>query len=122
MILKCGYYAPSGHNLQTWQFTVIEKAEDIARLKEAAEKASKENNVNFYGWENPKVLVLVSNDNRNPLGCQDASNASENMMLAAHSLGLGSIWIHRAKEEFEMDEYKKLLNDIKNSHEKFREL
>jgi hypothetical protein len=32
-----------------------------------------------------------------------------NMMLAAHSLGLGSIWIHRAREEFETDEYKKLL-------------
>lgn len=94
VILKCGYYAPSGHNLQTWQFTVIEKAEDIARLKESAEKAAKENNVNFYGWENPKVLVLVSNDNRNPLGCQDASNASENMMLAAHSFGIGSVWLN----------------------------
>ena len=34
------------------------------------------------------------------------------MLLAAHSLGLGSIWIHRAKEEFEMDEYKKLLNEL----------
>ena len=35
-----------------------------------------------------------------------------NLMLAAHSLGLGSIWIHRAKEEFETDEYKKLLSDL----------
>ena len=35
-----------------------------------------------------------------------------NLMLAAHSLGLGSIWIHRAKEEFEQDEWKKLLSDI----------
>ena len=34
------------------------------------------------------------------------------MMLAAHSLGLGSIWIHRAKEEFEQDEWRKLLSDI----------
>ena len=33
-------------------------------------------------------------------------------MLAAHSLGLGSIWIHRAREEFEMDFYKKLLKDL----------
>ena len=32
-----------------------------------------------------------------------------NMMLAAHSLGLGSIWIHRAKEEFEMSEYQKAM-------------
>lgn len=34
-----------------------------------------------------------------------------NMMLAAHSLGLGSIWIHRAKEEFEMPEYRELLKE-----------
>ena len=35
-----------------------------------------------------------------------------NMMLAAHTLGLGSIWIHRAKEEFEMPEYKQLLKKL----------
>ena len=35
-----------------------------------------------------------------------------NLMLAAHSLGLGSIWIHRAKEEFEMPEYKALLKEL----------
>ena len=35
-----------------------------------------------------------------------------NMLLAAHSLGLGGIWIHRAKEEFEMPEYKQLLKDL----------
>ena len=35
-----------------------------------------------------------------------------NMMLAAHSLGLGSIWIHRAKEEFETDQWQKLLADL----------
>ena len=35
-----------------------------------------------------------------------------NMMLAAHALGLGSIWIHRAKEEFEMEKYKELLSSL----------
>ena len=35
-----------------------------------------------------------------------------NLMLAAHSLGLGSIWIHRAKQEFEMDEFKALLAEL----------
>lgn len=35
-----------------------------------------------------------------------------NMMLAAHSLGLGSIWIHRAKEEFETGEWQQFLSDI----------
>lgn len=33
-------------------------------------------------------------------------------MLAAHSLGIASCWIHRAKEEFETDEYKELLKSF----------
>ena len=35
-----------------------------------------------------------------------------NLMLAAHSLHLGSIWIHRAKEEFERPEYRQLLKQL----------
>ncbi len=94
MILKCGYHAPSGHNMQTWKFTVLTKQEDIQKLKEATQIASQENNVHFYGWENPKVLILVSNDDRNANGCQDASCATENILLAAHSYGLGAVWLN----------------------------
>ena len=42
----------------------------------------------------------------------DGSLVLGNMMLAAHALGLGSIWIHRAKEEFETEEWKQFLLDI----------
>ncbi|MBQ4286704.1 MAG: nitroreductase family protein, partial [Bacteroidales bacterium] len=35
-----------------------------------------------------------------------------NLMLAAYSLGVGSCWIHRAKQEFEQEEYRKLLSDL----------
>ena len=42
----------------------------------------------------------------------DGSLVMGNMMLAAHSLGLGSIWIHRAKEEFERPEYQQLLKKL----------
>ena len=42
----------------------------------------------------------------------DGSLVMGNLMLAAHALGLGSIWIHRAKEEFQMDAYKQLLADL----------
>lgn len=94
MILKAGYHAPSGHNMQSWRFTVLTKESDILTLKESAKTAAAEQKVNFYGWENPKVLILVSNDNRNPDGCQDASCAAENMMLAAGSYGLGSVWLN----------------------------
>ena len=35
-----------------------------------------------------------------------------NLMLAAHALGLGSVWIHRAKEEFETAEWQTFLTDL----------
>lgn len=94
MILKAGYHAPSGHNMQSWRFTVLTDAEDIQKLKESTKVTAENEKVNFYGWENPRVLILVSNDNRNPNGCQDASCASENMMLAANSYGLGAVWLN----------------------------
>ena len=42
----------------------------------------------------------------------DGSLVIGNMLLAAHALGLGNIWIHRAKEEFEMEEWKELLKSL----------
>ena len=63
----------------------------------------------FYGA--PVVLIVLADKNW-PLRVYDGSLVLGNLMLAAHSLGLGSIWINRAKEEFETAEYKKLLADL----------
>lgn len=94
MILKTGYYAPSGHNMQTWRFTVLKSQEKIRQLKEIIRVKAAEQKVHFYGFENPKILILVSNDRRNKDGIQDASCAAENMMLAAQSYGIGSVWLN----------------------------
>lgn len=94
MILKAGYYAPTGHNMQTWRFTVLTDREQIAQLKEAVVITAKQNKVYCYGFENPSCIILVSNDNRNPDGCQDASCAAENIFLAAHSYGIGTTWLN----------------------------
>ncbi len=93
-ILQCGYYAPSGHNMQTWKFTVIQNAEKINAFRQVVEKVAKEKKVHFYGFNNPKTIVLVSNDRRNADGIQDSSCAVQNMMLAANSYGIGSAWIN----------------------------
>ena len=94
MIVTAGYYAPTGHNMQTWRFTVIRNPEEIQKLKEAARETAKANGVYFYGFENPAALILVSNDERNPYSCQNAACASENIMLAAWSYGIGSVWLN----------------------------
>lgn len=94
MLLKAGYHAPSGHNMQTWRFTVLTRQADIAEMKELTRQTAEQNKVHFYGFENPQVIILISNDDRNANGCQDASCAAENIMLAAESYGIGSVWLN----------------------------
>lgn len=57
-------------------------------------------------------MLIVLGDKNCLTHVYDGSLVIGNMLLAAHSLGLGSIWIHRAKEEFEMDEWKDLLKSL----------
>lgn len=94
MLLKAGYHAPSGHNMQTWRFTVLTRQADIMELKELTRQTAESNKVYFYGFENPQAVILISNDGRNAYGCQDASCAAENIMLAAASYGIGSVWLN----------------------------
>lgn len=56
----------------------------------------------------PTILVVLADANSKN-AVQDGSLVMGNLMLAAASLGLGSCWINRAKEEFDSDEGKALL-------------
>ena len=63
----------------------------------------------FYGA--PAIILVLANKNE-PNHVYDGSLMMGNMMLAAHALGLGSIWINRAKQEFDMPEYQTLLEEL----------
>jgi nitroreductase len=90
MILEAGRWAPSFSNLQPWRFIVI-KDQD---LKNALDKAAKES-VLHLGIREAPVVILVCVDRRiDPLHAIEAGTAAtQNMALAAHSLGLGAGWI-----------------------------
>lgn len=63
----------------------------------------------FYGA--PVILIVLGRkDWANRV--YDGSLVMGNLMLASHALGLGSIWIHRAKEEFESEEGKAILKEL----------
>lgn len=112
MILQAGYYAPSGHNMQTWRFTVIEDKEKIARLKDATVQTAKEHKVYCYGFENPACIILISNDMRNQDGCQDASCAAENIFIAAQSYGIGSVWLNPLRTLRNEEPIKSILDEF----------
>ena len=110
-ILEAGLYTPSGMGKQS-VITVAVTNKEI-RDKLAADNCRiggwREGFDPFYGA--PVILIVLAK--KGSFTCvYDGSLVMGNLMLAAHSLGLGSIWIHRAKEEFEMEEYKKLLADL----------
>ena len=63
----------------------------------------------FYGA--PAVLIVLAAKSA-PTYLYDGSLVMGNLMLAAHSLGIGSCWIHRAKEEFDGPVGKELLKEL----------
>ena len=63
----------------------------------------------FYGA--PVVLVVLADKNV-PTYLYDGSLVMGNLMNAAHAEGIASCWIHRAKEEFNSEEGKKILQDL----------
>ncbi|SES92558.1 AMP-binding protein [[Clostridium] polysaccharolyticum] len=94
LLIECGKSAPSGKNLHTRRFTVIQSSEEIQHLKQVIEETGKQKNKTVNGFYNPKVLILVSDDVRNQDGIQDVACAVENILLGAASLGLGGVWLN----------------------------
>jgi len=90
MILEAGRWAPSFSNLQPWRFIVIKDQ----GLKDALDKAARES-VLHLGINEAPVVILVCVDRRiDPLhAIETGAAATQNMTLAAHSLGLGAVWI-----------------------------
>ncbi|MBQ6620582.1 MAG: nitroreductase [Thermoguttaceae bacterium] len=110
-IIEAGLYAASAMGRQA----TITVAVTNRRLRDKLSAV----NCRIGGWEEgfdpfygAPVILIVLADKNSANRVYDGSLVMGNMMLAAHSLGLGSIWIHRAKEEFEMPEYQRLLKDL----------
>ena len=110
-IIEAGLYAASGRNHQGSIILAVTNKELRDRLSVLNQQIGgfPEGMDPFYGA--PAVLVVLEDKNW-PTSVYDGSLVMGNLMLAAHSLGLGSCWIHRAKEEFELPEYKQLLKDL----------
>lgn len=108
-IAECAVYAPSAMNRQTWQFTVVSKKQDIKRLAEAVRKALGRDEYNMY---DPAALIICSNSDENPFGRDDCACAIQNIFLAAHSLGIGSVWINQVRQVDLDPEVRKVLTSL----------
>ncbi len=110
-IVKAGTYAASGMGKQS---ALIILVTDKALRDEIAEENRKiggwkEGFDPFYG---APVIAIVLADKKVPTHVYDGALVMGNLMNAAGSLGVASIWIHRAKEEFESDFGKNILKRL----------
>lgn len=108
-ILRAGTYAATGRGLQAAKIVVLQKPEDIARLEKMnAEILGAPEAHPFFGA--PTVCVVLAREE--VYTCvEDASLVIGNLMNAAWSLGVGSCWVHRARQEFDSPAGKALLKE-----------
>ncbi len=105
-ILEAGMYAPSGANQQSALFVVVQDKETLKKLSAMNAAVLQKDIDPYYG---APTLVLVFADRSKVTPVEDACLALGNMLNAATSLGVGSCWVHRAKQMFETGEGKDFL-------------
>ena len=109
-IIEAGLCAASGMGRQAPIIVAVTDKELRDKLSEQNAKIMGREGIDpFYGA--PAVLIVLA-DKSVPTYVYDGSLVMGNMMLAAHTLGLGSCWIHRAREEFQSEEGKALLKAL----------
>lgn len=108
-ILEAGTYAPTAMGLQSPIILCVTNKEMRDRLSKMNAAVMNGTNDPFYGA--PVVLVVLADRSVGPY-LYDGSLVMGNLLNAAHAEGVGSCWIHRAKEEFETEEGKQILRDL----------
>ena len=106
IILKAGLQAATGGGKQPWKIVVIRNKETRDKLARMNAEIMGIESDPFHGA--PCVAVVLTERERTT-AVEDGSLVIGNMMAAAHAIGVGSCWIHRAYQEFESDEGKAML-------------
>lgn len=101
-IIKAGLYAPSAHNCQSWHFTVIQNKDILSKLNQEFKTFGKThsneiirrvaNISKFDIFYSAPTVIIVSGDTKGVLSEINCAAATQNMLLAAESLDIGSCW------------------------------
>ncbi|MDK9710175.1 nitroreductase family protein [Acidaminobacter sp.] len=113
-VIEAGNQAPSGHNTQPVRFTILQDQALIDHINDATKNVMRDSEVDWirkFGASEryhllhkapTVVIVSVRSDVYSPVA--DASAAVENMLVAAHSLGIGSVWVGLISSYFQLPE------------------
>jgi nitroreductase len=107
-ILEAGTWAPSGAGAQSAVIVAVQDKALVSKLEKLnAAVLGDPSKTPFYGA--PTVIAVLADKTVRPTYVEDGSLVLGNLQIAAHAVGVGSCWIHRAKEVFLSDEGKSLL-------------
>ena len=105
-VLETGLFAPTGMNTQNIYMVAVRDKETRDQMMRLNAAVMGRDGDPFYGA--PCVIVVLGDADGYPV-VENGSLVLGNLMNAAHAVGLGSCWIHRAKQTFETEEGKALL-------------
>ena len=105
-VLEAGLYAPTGMNTPNIYMVAVRDKETRDQMMNLNAAVMGRDGDPFYGA--PCVIVVLGDATGYPV-VENGSLVLGNLMNAAHAVGLGSCWIHRAKQTFETEEGKALL-------------
>lgn len=120
-IVEAGQYAPNGGG-EAWHFTVIQNADILERLNRLAKQYAATcgfpwledlgRNEAFHCIYHAPTVILVSGDEQGVCSEADTAAATQNMLLAAESLGIASCWGYFATQAFLTEEGKALREEL----------
>ncbi len=108
-VLEAGTYAPTGGGRQSPVIVAIREPKLRQTIAGLNAKVRGTDADPYYGA--PVIVLVLAKEDANTC-VEDGSCVLENMMLAAHAVGLSSVWVHYEKEIFESQEGKSLLREL----------
>lgn len=114
LIIEAGIYAPTAHNEQPWHFTVIQNPDLLSRINEKAKEIMAQSEVEWIQklGSDPEyqltyrapTLIVISGQTEAMAWRVDCAAAIQNMLLAAESLNIGSVWLGLLRFFFQHEE------------------
>jgi len=105
-VIRAGMYAPSAVNKQPWHFIVLHKRETLEKIMDFhpyATMLKQASTAILVCWD----ITLQHDEGYGPIDC---AAATENMLLAACSMGLGAVWVGIYPRQPRMDAMHDLFN------------
>ena len=108
-LLNCARYAPNAKNRRSWKFTAVLNQELIKKLAAAIGKAIGNDAYNFY---RPTAIIIPSHEADAPYTRDNSACALQTIFLAAHSLGINSVWVNQADGQCDNQGVRAVLTEL----------